>query len=128
MTDIVIGGDSVDIPNGVYQGKVVSVETRESTMYGEFRAWDFELDNGSHVGGNTSMSTHPKSKGGKWIAALIGRQPEQGEKVTLTGRSGTLNVGTNTNGWPTVLDVLPPATASTVVPLADDVQAEDLPF
>jgi hypothetical protein len=106
--EIVIGGDAADIPPGTYAGKLKSMTTKYSERFGgEFRVWDFELANGSVVGGSTSMRTNPKSKGGKWIAALLGRQPKEGESVTLIGKPCLVVVGLK-DEWPAVTDVLPP--------------------
>ena len=85
MTDeIIIGGDQVDIPPGTYPGKLSATSVKTSVAWGDFRAWDFLLDEGHIVGGGSSMSTGSKSKGGRWIAALLGRRPEKGENVTTT--------------------------------------------
>ena len=111
MTEIVIGGDMEDIPEGTYPATLQSIETKESVAFGEFRAWDFKLDSGSVVGGATSMSTGSKSKGGKWIAALLGRKPDKGESVQLVGRPCLVVVVENKDGWPKVDAVLPPMVA-----------------
>jgi hypothetical protein len=105
--EIVIGGDMEDIPEGTYPATVKSVTVKESASFGEFRAWDFTLDNGSVVGGASSMSTGSKSKGGKWIAAILGRKPEKGEKVELVGKPCLVHVY-DKDGWPAVDAVLPP--------------------
>jgi hypothetical protein len=105
--EIVIGGDMEDIPEGTYPATVKSVTVKESASFGEFRAWDFELQSGSIVGGASSMSTGSKSKGGKWIAAILGRKPEKGEKVELVGKPCLVHVY-DKDGWPAVDAVLPP--------------------
>lgn len=109
---IVIGGDSADIPAGTYPAVLHSTETKTSDAYGDFRAWDFALENGSIVGGASSMNTGKKSKGGRWIAALLGRVPEAKEEVNLIGRACLIVVGEDGNGWPKVLEVLPPLAGS----------------
>lgn len=110
--DFVFGGDAADIPPGTYAATLSNLGTKSSDQYGEFRTWDFTLDNGSEVGGASSMNTGPKSKGGRWGRALLGRQPEKGEKVTLVGRKCLVVVGLNGDDWPTVTDVLPPMAAT----------------
>jgi hypothetical protein len=116
MTDeIVIGGDSVDIPPGTYPAALAKIRVETSAAFGDFRAWDFVLDEDHVVGGATSMNTGRKSKGGKWIAALLGRQPEKGEKVDLIGKHCLVVVEENDDGWPKVTNVLPPM-ASTSAP------------
>jgi hypothetical protein len=111
--EIIIGGDAVDIPPGTYPGKLSAVSTKTSVAWGDFRAWDFLLDEGHIVGGGSSMSTGSKSKGGRWIAALLGRKPDKGENVTaaIIGRPCLVVVGLK-DEWPTVLDVLPPLAGS----------------
>ncbi len=114
MTDeIVFGGDSTDIPNGTYPAKLKSVETKTSAEFGDFRAWDFELDSGSIVGGGSSMNVGARSKGGRWIIALLGRTPERGEKVgqAIIGKPCLVVVEEDQKGWPKVTSVLPPLNA-----------------
>jgi hypothetical protein len=137
MTDeIIIGGDSVDIPNGTYPAKLARIETKPSAKFdNDFRAWTFKLDNGSVAGGSSSLMTGKKSKGGKWIAALLGRQPKEGENVTaeLIGKPCLVVVEEDDNGWPKVTNVLPPMTAAqpaTAQPVAvsQTTISEDIPF
>ena len=114
--EIIFGGDSVDIPAGTYPGTLLSVNTKTSDAFGDFRAWDFELDQGHIVGGASSMNTGTKSKGGRWITALLGRQPAKGENVTaaIIGRP-CLVVVAEKDGWPAVADVLPPLASNVKV-------------
>lgn len=141
--EIVIGGDSADIPPGTYEAKLIGTEVRASDEWGEFRTWDFELANGSTVGGASSMFTGKRSKGGRWIAALLGHEPKAGENVTaaIAGASCLVVVGLDKNDWPKVTDVLPglaPTAAGKAPPAAAEVDAaltagkavvlSDLPF
>ena len=128
--EIVIGGDAADIPDGEYTAKVDRIEVMHSKAYdSDFRAWTFRLDSGSEVGGSTSMATGNKSKAGKWIRALLGAKPDQGQKVKLTGLPCRVRVEQDDNGWPRVTDVLPPQTAnSTAASVPSDAAAADLPF
>jgi hypothetical protein len=114
MTDgtIVIGGDSVGIPNGTYPATLTGIVTLQSDAYGEFRRWEFQLENGSTVDGASSMNTGAKSKGGRWIAALLGRKPEKGETVNVIGKACLVVVQEGKNEWPSVFDVLPPLAAA----------------
>ena len=131
MTEIVIGGDSVDIPAGTYPAKLDTIEVREGVQFeGEFRVWTFALDNGSSVSGSSSMNTGSKSKGGRWIRNLLGRKPEKGETVRLSGLPCLVVVEEDDKGWPKVADVLPPV-SSTAAPTTteDDPEFPDpLPF
>ena len=117
--EIVFGGDATDIPPGTYPATVKSIITKESKAFGQFRAWDFELANGSIVGGGSSMATGSKSKAGKWIVAILGHKPEQGERVDLIGKPCLVVVDTGDDGWPKIEAVLPPmAAAGTGTPAA----------
>ena len=139
--DIIIGGDSEDIPPGTYPARLAAVSTKQSAAFGDFRAWDFLLDSGSVVGGSTSMKTGGKSKGGRWITALLGRKPSKGESVgaQILGKP-CLVVVVEKDGWPAIEDVLPPMAAqavsapavpaATAPPVAAGAPpiSEDLPF
>ena len=59
-----------------------------------FRTWEFTLTDGTGrtVKGSSSLSTSPKSKGGKWINALIGHYLADGETVELVGLPCTILV------------------------------------
>lgn len=128
-TEITIGGDSVDIPNGTYPATLDSIVVKESAAFGEFRAWTFALEGGALVGGASSMNTGSKSKAGKWIRALLGSKPEKGTTVQLAGRHCMVVVEEDANGWPQVTDVLPPmgAPAKQAAAAADD-DIGNLPF
>lgn len=134
-TEIVIGGDSADIPDGEYQGKLDTIEVRPGVKFeGDFRVWTFTLDNGSQISGTSSMGSGPKTKAYRWIRALLGRKPEQGERVRLAGRPCTVVVEANDAGWPAVSDILPAkatqspdGTAAGPLPAAAAVP-DDLPF
>ena len=108
MTEIVIGGDMEDIPEGTYPAKLAGITTKNSVKFdNDFRVWTFVLDNGSIVEGSSSLSTNSKSKGGRWIAALLGRVPQKGESVDVSGKPCLVQV-IDKDGWPAVGAVLPP--------------------
>lgn len=113
MNDVLVfGGDSADIPNGTYPAKLKSITVKTSNEFGEFRAWDFELESGSIVGAATSMSMNAKSKAGRWTVALLGRIPAKGESVDPVGRPCLVQVTEDAKGWPKVAEVLPPLAGS----------------
>jgi hypothetical protein len=132
--DIIIGGDSADIPAATYPATLAEVVRKSSDAFGDFRTWDFliTIDGERHrVGGASSMNTGKKSKGGKWIAALLGRRPEKGENITaeLVGKPCLVVVEEDDNGWPKVVNVLPPMTQTTAaVPVAATPTESELPF
>jgi hypothetical protein len=103
-----------------------------------FRVWSFQLTDGSlrMVEGSSSLATSPKSKGGKWVAALLGRTPAIGEEVEVEGLPCTVIVAIKeTTGYEYVETVAPPAVAPSVTPTPVaapgppvDPLAGDLPF
>ena len=97
---------------GIHQAVVTNIEEVESkTDPGQFfRGWEFTLADGSGltVRASSSLATSPKSKGGKWIAALIGHPLAEGETVELVGTRCTIIVGLKENGYETVETVAPP--------------------
>ena len=97
---------------GIHQAVVTNIEDVESkTDPGTyFRGWEFTLADGSGltVRASSSLATSPKSKGGKWIAALIGHPLAEGETVDLVGMRCTIIVGLKENGYETVETVAPP--------------------
>lgn len=98
-----------------------------------FRVWEFTLDDGRTTSGSSSLSTSPKSKGGKWLAALLGRVPEPGESVEPVGRRCTIIVELDDNGYEKVTTVAPAESrgrTSPVKPMKAEEQLhdDDLPF
>jgi hypothetical protein len=107
--DIVIGGDAEDIPPGTYPAKLTALGDAESVAFGAFKTWDFTLDNGSRVGGASSLNSGRKSKLYRWASAL---GVKDGETLsTAIGHACLVVVGLNKDGWPTVENVLPPLAA-----------------
>jgi hypothetical protein len=125
MTDeIVIGGDMEDIPEGTYPAIVKSIRTEHSKVYdNDFRVWEFKLESGSEVSGSSSLGTSGRSKGGKWIAAILGRKPEKGETVELVGRPCLVHVY-DKDGWPAVDAVLPPLAVNGATPTPQPVSVD----
>jgi hypothetical protein len=117
----------VDIPSGTYPAKLIEITTLTSDAFGDFRRWDFKLENGSGVNGASSMNTGRKSKAGKWIAALLGRSPEKGEAVNVIGRACLVVVEEDNDGWPKVTNVLPPLAAPAPVTTPQPTELAPLP-
>jgi len=128
---------------GAYQAVCTGVEEKapKADPANIFRVWSFQLTDGSLrlVEGSSSLATSPKSKGGKWVAALLGRVPEVGEEFDPTGMACTVIVAIKeTTGYEYVETVAPPA-ASPTTPVGAPVTApapavaaegtdDDLPF
>ncbi len=125
------------IKPGPYQAVCTEVEDKvnpkDTTQ--EFRVWHFQLSDGSlrTIDGTSSLATSPKSKGGKWAAALIGHQPEAGELVEPEGKPCTIIVAIKeTTGYEYVETVAPPAAPQTGAQKAEAIHAaqegDELPF
>jgi len=85
-----------------------------------FRVWDFTLRDGTGrtISGSSSLATSPKSKGGKWLAALLGRAPAVGETVEPVGQACTIIVALKeTTGYEYVETVAPPTEAPATSPV-----------
>ena len=101
------------IKPGAYQAVCTTVEERspKADPTNIFRVWTFELSDGSHrtVDGSSSLASSPKSKGGKWLRALLGREPQEGETVEPEGKPCTIIVAIkDTTGYEYVETVTAP--------------------
>ena len=96
---------------GIHQAVVTNIETVESkTDPGQyFRGWEFTTLDGQTVRASSSMATSPRSKGGKWIAALIGHVLADGETTEIIGLPCTIIVSIpDGKEYETVETVAPP--------------------
>lgn len=107
---ITVAAYTPSIAPGPYQATCTGLveKAAKSDPTNMFRVWEFTLDDGRTTSGSSSLSTSPKSKGGKWLAALIGRVPEAGEEVEPIGRRCTIIVELDDNGYEKVTTVAPP--------------------
>ncbi len=101
------------IKPGAYQATVLSVEERSPKADPDnvFRVWNFQLADGTQrtVDGSSSLSTSPKSKAGKWLAAL-GITPVEGQMVAPEGKRCTIVVAIkDATGYEFVETVAPPS-------------------
>jgi hypothetical protein len=125
------GGDAGDVELGTHAAVLDSIVTKQSES-GDFRAWTFKLADGATVGGSSSLSMHPQSKGGRWAVALLGRTPANGEDITeaIIGKPCLVSVIEGKNGWPKVSEVMARQRGEPVKPIAaapvDDL--DELPF
>lgn len=94
---------------GSYNAVCTSCTTRAAKDgSGDFRVWEFTLADGSGrtIGASSSLQTSPKSKAGKWIAAMLGRPPQIGENVEVVGLPCIIGVELNPDGFERVTTVL----------------------
>lgn len=120
---------------GIYQAVVTKCEEfappKDPTNV--FRTWEFSLTDGTGrtVNGSSSLSTTGKSKGGKWIAALIGHTLAEGETVELVGLRCTVIVSIpDGKEYESVETVAPPDASnkpSAHAPVAETIQADEAP-
>lgn len=139
---ITVAAYTPSVAPGPYQATCTGVveKAAKSDPTNIFRVWDFTLDDGRTTSGSSSLSTSPKSKGGKWLAAMLGRVPEAGESVEPAGMRCTIIVELDDNGYEKVTTVAPPQgpgprKATHAGPAADAAAAQhaaqegdDLPF
>ena len=105
---------------GAYQAVCTAVEQKTAKDgSGDFRVWEFTLRDGSGrtVTSSSSILTTPGSKGGKWLAALLGHVPAVGETVEPVGKPCTIIVELNDAGYERVAMVTVPADAAPVSPV-----------
>ena len=108
---ITVAAYTPSIAPGPYQATCTGLTEKATKDGNTFRVWEFTLDDGRSTSGASSLSTSPKSKGGKWLTALIGRQAEAGETVEPVGRRCTIIIELDDNGYERVTTVAPPEAA-----------------
>lgn len=135
---------------GAYPATLLSTEERSPAKdpTNVFRVWEFMISDGSQrtVDGSSSLASSPKSKGGKWLRAILGREPIEGEVVSPEGLPCTIIVAIKeTTGYeyvetvaaatttpaeapqaPVAVGVAPEATEGNTTPEMDT--GDDLPF
>jgi len=78
--------DYEPLPPGLYVGKLLDVEPRESAN-GEYRRWSWEVLDGPEAGrtvyANTSTNFGPQAKARQWVENVLGRELEAGEQVSI---------------------------------------------
>ena len=72
------------LPPGLYVGRLLDIESRESAN-GEYRRWSWEIlegpEGGRQVYANTSTNFGPQAKARQWVENVLGRELEAGEHV-----------------------------------------------
>jgi hypothetical protein len=78
--------DYEPLPPGLYVGKLLDIEPRESAN-GEYRRWVWETLEGLYAGrkvtANSSSSFGPLAKSRQWVENIFGREIEAGEQVGI---------------------------------------------
>jgi hypothetical protein len=79
-----IAEDYEPLPPGLYVGRLLDIESRESAN-GEYRRWSWEILEGPEAGrqvyANTSTNFGPQAKARQWVENVLGRELEAGEQV-----------------------------------------------
>jgi hypothetical protein len=124
------------IPADQYEARHVRIDTKENKETGEeFNIWVFDADSDGttvELTQSSSMNTGPKSKAGKWAAALLGRAPTDDEidndLAVLAGLHCRLIVGIDPDSHYNVIEaVLPPRTPRPVAQAAPAPEAPPSP-
>lgn len=112
-----------------YEAVLTAIETRQSKKDGnDYRWWEFTTEDGRTISAISSMMVGPKSKGGQWIAALLGRTPAMGEDVELIGQPCFIGVTVDENGFSQVSSVLTRKRGGkTRPPVIETVKASETP-
>jgi hypothetical protein len=78
--------DYEPLPPGLYVGKLLDVEPRESAN-GEYRRWSWEVLDGPEAGrkvyANTATNFGPQAKARHWVENVLGRELEAGEQIGI---------------------------------------------
>ena len=122
------------VPVGMHPAVCTAVEVTTSKIdQSQYRLWTFTFPTfgNATVTTTSSLQTTPKSKGGRWIAALLGRVPDEGENVKVIGRPCQCYVTHNEDGFERIDDVQPAAAGqaapSARQPVAEQVYAAEAP-
>jgi hypothetical protein len=81
-----IAEDYDPLPPGLYVGRLLDIEPRESAN-GEYRRWSWEVLDGPEAGrtvyANTSTNFGPQAKPRQWVENILGRELEAGEQIGI---------------------------------------------
>lgn len=97
---------------GVYPARFAKI-AEQSNDNGTFWMWTFVVEDGNNVveiTATTSPRITPKTKSGKWLTILMGRQPEIGENVNFANVIDTdcqIVVAINEAGYSRIESILP---------------------
>ena len=81
-----VAEDYEPLPPGLYVGKLLDIESRESAN-GEYKRWSWEILEGPHVGqkvyANSSINFGPQAKARQWVENVLDRELKAGEQVDV---------------------------------------------
>jgi hypothetical protein len=81
-----VAEDYEPLPPGLYVGKLLDIESRESAN-GGYKRWSWEILDGACAGqrvyANSSTNFGPQAKARQWVENILDRQLEAGEQVSL---------------------------------------------
>jgi len=86
--------DYEPLPPGLYVGKLLDIESRQSgngesrqSGNGEYRRWSWEVTEGPHAGrkvyANTSTNFGPQAKARQWVENILERELAAGEQIGI---------------------------------------------
>jgi len=81
-----VAEDYEPLPPGLYVGKLLDIESRESAKNGdEYRRWSWEVIEGPYAGrkvyANTSTNFGPQAKPRQWVENILDRKLAAGEQI-----------------------------------------------
>src|SRR3990170_3377947 len=95
-----------DTEAGQYAATLVSIERKETKEGDFFRVWHFKTVTGAELSGSSSLSSGPQSKASRWARAIIGREPQPGERAGfLFGKGCIVEVKVNDAGFSQVDEI-----------------------
>src|SRR5918999_380720 len=84
MADVWVAEDYEPLPPGLYVGKLLDIESRESAN-GEYRRWGRGILGWPYAGQqrdtNTSTNFGPQAKARQWVENVLDRELEAGEQI-----------------------------------------------
>ena len=108
-----------DIPDGVYPAVLENV-AEDTGQWGKMRKWTFLVEHDSKIDPltvYTSANTSPSSKSYSFLAGILGKEPQVGERYEdPTGTRCLVTIIRNKKGFPTVDTVAPFTEPQQVLP------------